>query len=313
MNQCIKTTADPARFDGRWENGESDEIKPWTARSTAAGERGFTLLEVILGLGLITMLIGGIYSIATASLQLSNSVLETQADDMHMHAFINLLRRNIQGLPGNAQITMEEPNTTGSVYQSELVLDDYPLAFSWGAVAAGSKKVILATEKDSRGGLQFRVRYLNEEETESYEGGNLGLNDGISLILIDGLRGVLWEFYNQQTDEWLQEWIQPNQRPTMISLSMEFYAVADPIRTIFWIPTVANPAQITQTAGQTPGTQPQPGTPGGDQPGPPGGQPPGGGGAGRPDSRSGGGTRGGGGRGGSRSSSGGGRPSFPGR
>ena len=63
MNQCIRTTASP----------ETDQQK----RNT----RGFTLLEVILGLGLITMLIGGIYSIPTASLQLSNTVLENQQED----------------------------------------------------------------------------------------------------------------------------------------------------------------------------------------------------------------------------------------
>ena len=117
MNQCIRTTASP----------ETDQQK----RNT----RGFTLLEVILGLGLITMLIGGIYSIATASLQLSNTVLENQQEDMHMHAFINLLRRNLQGLPGNGTITMEEASTSGQIYQSEIVLTDYPLAFAWGSAS----------------------------------------------------------------------------------------------------------------------------------------------------------------------------------
>lgn len=305
MNQCIKTTADlnPADAGACFE-----PVMRYTARSTATGERGFTLLEVILGLGLISMLIGGIYSIATASLQLSNSVLENQADDMHMHAFVNLLRRNIQSLPGNGKISMEEPGTTGGIYESAMVFDDAPLAFSWGAVAAGSKKVILTTEKDARGGLQFRVRYLNEEETESYESGNLGKNDGISLILIDGLRGVRWDFYNQQTDEWLPEWIEPNQRPTMIALSMDFYAVTEPMRTVFWLPTVADPAQITQTAGQTPGGtggQPQPGAGGVTlPPGAGGGGPPGAG-----DGRRGGGQNGG--QNGGRSGGRGGRP--PGR
>jgi prepilin-type N-terminal cleavage/methylation domain-containing protein len=261
MNQCIRTTASP----------ETDQPK--------RKPRGFTLLEVILGLGLITMLIGGIYSIATASLQLSNTVLENQQEDMHMHAFINLLRRNLQSLPGNATVSMEEANTSGGVYQSEMVLTDYPLAFAWGSVAAGSKKVLLV----------FRVRYLNDEEVEAYDSGNLGPNDGISLVLIDSLRGVLWEFYNQQTDEWLPEWIQPNQRPTMLRLSLDFYAVEEPMTIMFWIPTVANPAQIASTAGQTPGGQPG-GGPGG-QPGGPDIQvpPPGGGGRGGGDAGRGGG------------------------
>jgi len=271
--------------------------------------RGFTLLEVILGLALIVLLIGGIYSIAAASLQMSNSVVENQAEEMHLHSFVNLLRRNIEGLPGNARIRMEAPTTTGGSYNSEFVLEQYPLAFSWSNVAAGSRIVILATEKDPLGGIRFRVRYLNEEEAEAYESGNLQADDGISLELLDGVRSVLWRFYDSQTKEWVEEWPNSGQRPSMIELNFEFFDGSPPTRAVFWIPVVADPAQIAQAAG---GGGAGGGGPGGG--GAPGGIPDAGGGGGpqpgqaRPD-RGGGGGRGGGGfgpGGGGRSNRGGG-------
>ncbi len=219
-----------------------------TTAERAGRSRGFTLLEVILGLALIVLLIGGIYSIAAASLQMSNSVVENQAEEMHVHSFVNLLRRNIEGLPGNARIKMEAPDTAGGVYNSQFVFEEYPLAFSWSNVAAGSRIVILATEKDVRGGIRFRVRYLNEEEVEAYESGSLGPDDGISLELLDGVRAVLWRFYDVQTDEWVEEWPNSNQRPSMIELNFEFFDGSAPTRAVFWIPVVADPAQIVQGA-----------------------------------------------------------------
>ena len=227
MNQCTRTTADPRR-------------------------RGFTLLEVVLGLGLISLLIGGIYAIATASLQMSNSVVENQGREMHLHSFIQVLRRNIEGLPGNGKLSMEPPEGLGGYYESELVLRDYPLAFSWASVAAGSTKVILTTEKAPLGGHQFRVRYLNEEEAEAHDSGSLGRDEGIDLVLIDGIRAVQWLFYNQQTDEWEEDWVRPNQRPSMVELQIAFYDDSAPIRTVFWTPVVADPAQIVQGATRTP-------------------------------------------------------------
>jgi prepilin-type N-terminal cleavage/methylation domain-containing protein len=219
-----------------------------TTAESASRSRGFTLLEVILGLALIVLLIGGIYSIAAASLQMSNSVVENQASEMHLHSFVNLLRRNIEGLPGNARLRMEAPDTAGGVYHSELVLEEYPLAFSWANVAAGSRIVILATEKDPLGGIRFRVRYLNEEDAEAYESGNLGADDGIGLELLDGVRAALWRFYDTQTEEWVEEWPNSNQRPSMIELNFEFYDGSEPTRAVFWIPVVADPAQIVQGA-----------------------------------------------------------------
>lgn len=277
-----------------------------TTAEPAGRPRGFTLLEVILGLALIVLLIGGIYAIAAASLQMSHSVVENQAEEMHLHSFVNLLRRNIEGLPGNSRIRMEAPDSAGGGYHSEFVFEEYPLAFSWSNVAAGSRIVILATEKDPLGGIRFRVRYLNEEEAEAFESGSLQADDGISLELLDGVRSALWRFYDTQTEEWVEEWPNSNQRPSMIELNFEFFDGSEPTRAVFWIPVVADPAQIVQGANAGGAGGPGAGGPGAGGPVPPGGpggvegggrpQPgqarPGGGRGGR-----GGGPRGGGGRG----------------
>ena len=78
-----------------------------TARSLRKANRGFTLLELIVAIGLIGVVLTGVYKVASKSIELSDNVLIRQHENMHMHSFMGLLKRNIEDIPGNAQINME--------------------------------------------------------------------------------------------------------------------------------------------------------------------------------------------------------------
>ena len=102
-----------------------------TARYPKAGNPGFTLLELIVGIGLIGIVLTGVYKVASKSIELSENVLIRQHDNLHMHSFMGLLKRNIEDIPGNAKIHMEPAEFQSGVARSEIALFDYPLAFSW--------------------------------------------------------------------------------------------------------------------------------------------------------------------------------------
>ena len=125
--------------------------KPTSKQALGArAEAGFTLLEVTLAFALFMILIRGIFSVASASLHLSGKVTEKGQQEMHVAAFFDLMRRNFGSMPGNGKLTMELSNSLASSgYNNEIVLKDYPLAFSWGGVAAGSEKVLIVSEKDT--------------------------------------------------------------------------------------------------------------------------------------------------------------------
>ena len=282
-------------------------IRPTARLRQAAATRqaGFTLLEVTFALFLFGALMAGVFKVASACFQVANTVTEKSQREMHAAAFFGLLRQNFTAMPGNGKITMELPNSLGSAgYQSEIVLKDYPLAFSWGGVPAGSERVLIVSEKDPIGGLQVRIRYLNEEEAEAHENDSLAPDEGQSLVLIAGIKSMRWEFYDQTEEEWLEEWDEEGRRPSLVTLFIEFYNLSEEIRAVFWIPVVANPESVVRGAqtsrgvggsrptvrppgdGGTPTIQRPGGSGGGDRPGgstvrPPGGSTP------RPSPRSG--------------------------
>ncbi|MEM9478504.1 MAG: type II secretion system protein [Verrucomicrobiota bacterium] len=269
---------------------------PYGSRS----ERGVTLIEVVMGVALLGFLITSVYQLAMGAMNVANTVAETQQEEMHLHAFLKIMRRNLESLPGNGSIYMETPRGITGIYESEMVLTDHPMAFAWGGVAAGSEKVIIVTEKDPIGGHQVRIRYLNEEEAELYDEGGLDPDEGLDLVLIDGLRKIEWNFYNPQADPdseevWVEDWMLEGQRPSFIEMVIGFYDEEEAIRSVFWIPVVANPEEVV--AGATGGNRG-----GGGQPGQPGagGRGPGAPGAGQP------------GRGGPQAGGGGGRGTGPG-
>jgi prepilin-type N-terminal cleavage/methylation domain-containing protein len=240
---------------------------------------GFTLLEVVFGMMIAGIVLTGVYQTAVACLRLSQTVTDRQQGEMHLHALLGVLRRNIEDIPGNAKISMEPPEGFGGALASEIVLEDFPLAFTWAGVAAGSKRVLLITDKDPRGGTRIRIQYLSEEEAEEHaDGRQVSEDDALGMTLMDGLKSVYWRFYNQRTEEWEEDWVRPNERPSLVEMNIEFYDDSDPLRSVFWIPVVVNPETVARGQGQSGARRSAP-TGGGVAP------PPGGGGAPRPPTR----------------------------
>ena len=238
-----------------------------------AARSGFTLLEVILGIMIASIVIYGIFKTAVGCLDLANAVTERQQKEMHLHSMLGVLRRNIEDIPGNAKISMESPDETGG--RSEIVFEDYPLAFSWAGVAAGSKRVLIISDRDARGGNQIRIRYLNSEEAQIHaEGGGLSEDEGLGIVLMDGLKNVSWRFYNQRTadanqragasdsveEAWEEDWVRPNERPSLVEMNVEFYDGSEPLRSVFWIPVVVNPETVVRSiqsgGGRSSGSRP---------------------------------------------------------
>jgi prepilin-type N-terminal cleavage/methylation domain-containing protein len=299
-----------------------------------AASSGFTLIEVVLALAITGMLLAGVFAVAQSATSMADEVATSQERAMVGHSFTGLLRRTFEQVPGNAKVELKltSGGSSGAV-QSDVVFRDYPLAFAWAGVEAGAKTVIFRTQPDARGTLAARVLYLTEEQAEAYDDNRLRDDESVvGLTLVDGVRFCQWYFWDDRTEEWVEEWDPQkyaNRRPTLVNLYLKFSS-ADSVgeNITFWIPTMANPSSFASgTAGRGgrpgggeggPGGE-GPGGPGGPGAGPGGGGPGGGpgfdrgggrGGRGGPPGGGGGrgGMGGGGGGGGGRGGPGGGRP-----
>lgn len=278
---------------------------------------GFTLVEVLIGLALFSMLVGGIFAVQKGALEVSREVVESETKTLRMHSFCELLRRTFEQMPGNAKVNLQYYGGMGSDLV-EVAFTDYPLAFSWPGVTAGAKTVIFRTERSVGIGLQAAILYLDEEQAEEWrKNGEFDITKILGRITImDGIAALNWRFYDETlasrsqagpSDEaWVNEWPQTNtRRPTQVEMVLQFMDGSDPVTLRFWIPTMVSPQQFT--AGFSPQ---QPGGPGGPGAGGPGAGGPGSGRPGRGEGRPGGGEGrpgGGGGRPGP-GGGGGGRP-----
>jgi prepilin-type N-terminal cleavage/methylation domain-containing protein len=274
--------------------------------------KAFTLIEVLLGLALFGILVGGIFSVQRGAMEVSKEVTERQGKTMRMHSFCELLRRNFEALPGNAKVFLL-PNGGAQSGLSDVAFTNYPLAFTWPGVPAGSNSVIFRTARSESGvGLAASLLYLDEEQAAEFEANQLDERKVLAkLNLMEGIMTLDWRFFNDATQQWEVEWLRTQTaRPSFIEMTLTYIDGQDPVRLVFWIPQMADPQTYTGGGGAGGGGGGgQGGPPGGGPGGPPGGGPggpPGGG----PGVGFGGGGAGGGPQGGPRGGGGGGGRNF---
>ena len=239
--------------------------------------KAFSLIEVLLGLALFGILVGGIFSVQRGAMEVSQEVTQRQGKTMRMHSFCELLRRNFEALPGNAKVVLLPSGGSGSGL-SDVGFTDFPLAFTWPGVPAGSHSVIFRTARaDSGVGLQASLLYLDEEQTTDYEANKLDERKVLArLNLMEGIMTLDWRFFNDTTQQWEVEWLRTQTaRPSFVEMKLTYLDGQDPVWLYFWIPQMANPETFTQGAGNAGGGPP--GGPPGVEPGGPGGPGAGGG------------------------------------
>lgn len=282
---------------------------------------GFTLLELVIAMGILAMLVGMIFGSATANLQLSNDVVRKQNEESAKNAFFTLLANRFGTLPGNTRMELTWKDA-GNHYLSDLTLQNVPLAFTWGGTEKVAKAVQISTVARRDNYLDIVLRYYENEILEDSD--NLNVDEAAEpfaeVVLLEDVRTFEWRVLDGRTMEWQEDWDLVGRLPLQMELTIAFGAQGRFIRQIFWITPKQDPEVMMRTlqqqqqgqggqgglpgAGgiQIGGPDGPGGGPGG--PGGPGGGPGGpGGGGGRPD----GGGRGQGGPGGIRGGPRGGR------
>ena len=227
---------------------------------------GFTLLEVMLAVALMAILIGGIFGVQRGALMISKDVSEQQENAMRMSSFAELLRRTFEQAPGNSKVNLVVPRSGGG--GSEVFFKDYPLAFAWSGVSAGSKSVLLRVERNKIKNFTAVVLYLDEEASKDYENGRLdeqavdratGNPRVRRLELMEGIQEMTWQVIDDTTspasagtedEKWEVEWpLDKTKRPTRVKMNLQMVDFYDPLNLTFWIPSMVSPEQFANGSG----------------------------------------------------------------
>lgn len=245
----------------------------------AAG--AFTLVEILIAMGILSMVLAAIYSSWTAILRASKVGLETAASVQRAR----MAGRTIEESLGSAMLFMQNAN-----YYSFLAENGDKASLSFVARLSPSfprqgkfegldvRRVTFSVEQGKDGNRQLVLRQVPllmeiDKDERQYP-----------LVLARNVKDFKTEFWDARLEDWMDEWKLTNQLPSMVKVTLtlgdtKFSQTKEQITRIVSLPSVAvNPMwQSPRLPNMPPGGLPgQPGgVPGqpGAFPGQPGGMP----------------------------------------
>ena len=245
--------------------------------------QGFTLLEVVVALGMVGMLIGMIFRMSRTSIELSQSVVDEQSVTMERNAFFNLLKNHFEQIPGNAVVRLEPFEAgTGDVRRNlfELTFQNVPMSFNWGEVPMTAEAVQLATVVQRDGFVDVVLRFYDEQiledsledpfatDTDPFAGPSedpfatntdpfAGPSEDpfapdadpfadpvAEITLIDNMFMCECEVVDGRTLEQLAVWDNNGQLPLQVKFYCRFEPSSDIIEQTFWVVPKQNPEVI---------------------------------------------------------------------
>lgn len=210
--------------------------------------QGFTLLEVVVALGMVGMLIGMIFRMSRTSIELSQSVVDEQSVTMERNAFFNLLKNHFEQIPGNAVVRLELFEAgTGDVRRNlfELTFQNVPMSFNWGEVPMTAEAVQFAAVVQRDGFVDVVLRFYDEQILEDSDSTGDDLAEPVAEItLIDNMFMCECEVVDGRTLEQLAVWDNNGQLPLQVKFYCRFEPSSDIIEQTFWVVPKQNPEVI---------------------------------------------------------------------
>lgn len=216
--------------------------RPHTVRSG-----GFTLLEVLVAMALITFVIGGVYGISGAAVELGRSMSEARVVETRVTNFVSVWRDYFENLPPDIRFSagVEKTSHGGS---GALLIEGGPMPFAWHPTLRQAEAVEFRVERGEVG-YSLVVRHLQKPERAVKPGDYEVIAE---MPLLEGLESMTWQFYEPVDDEWYANW-DPKKRPEApLFLRLQFQLGEDPRRheQVFWVANDLAHRRVDQGGGR---------------------------------------------------------------
>lgn len=226
---------------------------------------GLTLLEVVVGLAILSLMSAAIYGIVLGSVEATATLSLIQSEDRRVETFLERTRTAFAHLPAGA--TLELKVLESEPLRQELTLRGVGEAFIWGGNGGWDKRAVSiaplrwtderverATRADGKGkresGLQQKFSLamtvpdfyrtdsdgepLPESPVRSRQGHQLlqpDVQGRFWLDLLPEVESVQWRFYDPAKKLWLE--LHPAGRPPLIELRLLLPGRKSPLRAVF--------------------------------------------------------------------------------
>lgn len=233
---------------------------------------GYLLLEVVLALGVSSMVVVSVFALASGALSLSEAIADEGRDQIERETFLGFLERNLEMMPGNAVIDLKAEDA-GSHYISDMTFQNVPTSFGWAGQVISAEAVQLSTVLRRDGDLDVVLRYYEEPILDDNDSTDEFQADPVAeIVLLRDVWRFEWQVLDGRTMEWDYEWDIRGRMPLQLELNVVFHRNGDEVVHYFWIPPKTNPETVMQgnlrpARGATQGRGPsEPGEGGTDRP-----------------------------------------------
>ena len=205
----------------------SAKINPLKLRKQAA----FTLVEVVLGVLILALLGGVLFTLVETTLGAASQLSIKQGQTQELNGLIEICRQTFATLDGRAQFTSSVKPATGGGYAQELRVENGPLAFAWQGSGSETGITTISPRPQANGLLAFCL--LHEPNELSQEESNLPVPKPKWFVLMRDLKKMEWRFFDSRSNAWRKEWEEGGFRPSMIELLIQSPASPEETRVVF--------------------------------------------------------------------------------
>jgi hypothetical protein len=206
-----------------------------------ARNMGFTMLEMVMALGLMGMLVGMVFQVAQSSMMLSQMVVDEQKTTMERSAFFNLLKHHFEQIPGNAVMRLDRYDASSDRSLFTLTFQNVPMSFNWGETPMTAEALELATVEQRDGFIDVVLRFYDVKILEdSTSTGDEDAEPVAEITLIEDLWHCDCEVVDGSTMEQAVDW-DGNKLPLQVKFYCRFEPAADLVEQTFWVVPKENP------------------------------------------------------------------------
>lgn len=205
--------------------------------------QAFTLVEVVLAMGILALLAAAVYAVTSAAIGAARVSMEQQLVLRRADAFLSVVRDALLNLPREGSVSLEMGRSASGSPEPRLVLSKARNLFGIPSLAGGS--LVIAARPMADGSRVLTLLRLppglRDDEREKALSAR-------GVPLLPGAISPKWSFFSGGT--WKEEW-PAGPRPQLVRLTIQLREVPEPIESLFYLPPL----------GSSPGTSTPPPSP----------------------------------------------------
>ena len=195
------------------------------ARLNGRNARGYLLLEVLLALAILSIIVGLVFRIIQTTSRVTSNVQFLQGQQEHSDGIYELLRKDIESLPSTAEFQTKRTRD-----DFELIFNETSFNFSWKGAESGFGTVVLAVRNQPDGRFSLVATEIPEPPVSDP---NATPPPTTVTTLITGLVRCDWRFFDRNTGNWVANWANGGDKPTLLECTFQVSGQPAPVRAVF--------------------------------------------------------------------------------